>query len=77
MSSIIPLLLRDSASTNAFGRTRRKSTRRGTVTPCRAPMLLIQPQRLLWMWAAIIPTVCRGMPGTCRDQTAAGSCSTR
>ena len=36
----MPLLLRDNASTNSFGRTRRKSTSRGTLTPCRAPMLL-------------------------------------
>jgi len=73
----MPLLLRDNARTNSFGRTRRKSTRRGTLTPCRAPMLLIQLHRLLWMWAAIIPTVSREMPGTCLDQTAEGSCSTR
>ena len=73
----MPLLLRESASTNCFGRTRRKSTRRGTLTPCRAPMLLIQLHRLLCMWAAIIPTVSREMPGTCLDQTAGGSFSTR
>ena len=73
----MPLLLRDNASANSFGRTRRKSTSRGTLTPWRAPMLLIQLHRLLWMWAAIIPTVIRGMPGTCLDQTAGGSCSTR
>src|SRR5438876_9893782 len=77
MRSIMLLLLRDNARTNSFGRTRRKSTRRGTLTPCRAPMLLIQLHRLLWMWAAIIPTVSREMPGTCLDQTAEGSCSTR
>ena len=41
------------------------------------PMLLIQVHRLLCMWAAIIPTVSREMPGTCLDQTAGGSCSTR
>jgi hypothetical protein len=40
-------------------------------------MLLIQPQRLLWMCAAIMPTVSRGMPGTCIDQIAGGSCSIR
>ncbi len=73
----MPLLLRDNARTNSFGRTRRKSTSPGTFTPCRAPMLLIQLHRLLWMWAAIIPTVSREMPGTCLDQTAGGSCSTR
>ena len=73
----MPSLLRDNASTNSFGRTRRKSTSRGTLTPCRAPMLLIQLHRLLWMWAAIIPTVSREMPGTCLDQTAGGSFSTR
>src|SRR3989442_3968114 len=77
MRPIMPSLLRDNASTNSFGRTRRKSTSRGTLTACRAPMLLIQLHRLLWMWAAIIPTVSREMPGTCLDQTAGGSCSTR
>jgi hypothetical protein len=40
-------------------------------------MLLTQVHRLLWMWAAIIPTVSREMPGTGLDQTARGSCSTR
>ncbi len=40
-------------------------------------MLLIQLHRLLWMWAAIIPTVSREMPGTGLDQTAGGSRSTR
>jgi len=73
----MPLLLRDNARTNSFGRTRRKSTSRGTLTPCRAPMLLIQLHRLLCRWAAIIPTVSREMPGTCLDQTAGGRCSTR
>jgi hypothetical protein len=45
--------------------------------PWRAPRLLIQLQRLLWMCAAIIPTVRRGTPGTGLDQTAGGRFSTR
>jgi hypothetical protein len=32
--------------------------------PCRAPRLLTHRQRLFWMWAAIMPTVSRGTPGT-------------
>src|SRR5207344_2569781 len=52
-------------------------TRRGATIPCRLPSALIHPQRLLWMWAAIIRTVCLGTPGTSLLQTAAGKCSTR
>src|SRR5438093_2936198 len=77
ISRIIPWLLRDNAFTSSGGRTRRRSTSRGTLTPWRAPSILIQLQRLLWMWAAIIPTVNRGIPGTGFDHTSRGRCSTR
>ena len=70
-------LVRDKARTSSRGRTRRKSTRRGANTPWRAPSALIQLRRLLWMCAAIIRTVSRGMPGTLLDQTAPGRCSIR
>jgi hypothetical protein len=62
--STIPSLLRDKALTSSAGPTRRRSTRRGTATPCAAPRLLIHMHRVLWMWAAIIPIVRPGMPGT-------------
>jgi hypothetical protein len=74
---IIPLLLRDNAVTRSARRTWRRSTSRGTLTPCRAPRFLIHEQRLLWMCAAIMPTVSRGIPGTGLDHTDGGRCSTR
>ena len=77
INRIIPSLLRDNAFTSSAGRTRRRSTSRGTFTPWAAPRLLIQRQRLLWMWAAIIPTVSRGMPGTGLLHTEDGRRSTR
>ena len=70
--SIIPLLLRDSAFTSSRCPTRRRSISRGTATPCLAPMLLIHRHRLLWMCAAIVPMVCRGMPGTGSTRQPAG-----
>lgn len=40
-------------------------------------MLRIHEHRQLWMWAAILPAVWRGMPGTGLDHTSAGRRSTR
>jgi hypothetical protein len=45
--------------------------------PCLAPRFLIQLHRALWMWAAIVRTVCRGEPGTGSDQSAGGRFWTR
>ena len=73
----MPSLLRASAVASWRGRTRRRSTSRGGLIPWRAPRFLIHLQRLLWMCAAIMPTVSRGTPGTGLDQISGGRFSTR
>jgi len=74
---MIPSLLRDSARNSSEARTRCGSTGRGIAIPCLAPIILIHMQRALWIWAAIIRTVRRGMPGTAFDHIAGGRFSIR
>src|SRR5712671_2798650 len=74
---MIPSLLRDSARNSSEARTRCGSTGRGIAIRYFAPIILIHMQRALWMWAAIIRTVRRGMPGTAFDHIAGGRFSIR
>ena len=74
---MMPSLLRESARTSSEARTRRGSTVRGIARPCRPPIILIHMHRVLWMWAAIIRTERRGMPGTAFDHSAGGRFSKR
>src|SRR5438093_7591010 len=73
----MPSLLRESARRSSGGRTRRRSTVRGTGIRWRAPSILIHMHRVLWMWAAIIRTVRRGLPGRLRDHNSGGRFSMR
>jgi hypothetical protein len=73
----MPSLLRDSSRRSSGGRTRRPSTVGGTGMRWRAPSILIHMHRALWMWAAIIRTVRRGLPGTLLDHNSGGRFSMR
>src|SRR6267142_2937289 len=74
---MIPSLLRDSARNSSDARTRRGSTVRGIARPCLAPIILIHMHRTLWMWAAIVRTVRRDVPGTVIGHNSAGRFSNK
>jgi len=59
-----------------FGFTLKRSTGRGTATPCCLPSVRIHMHRALCMWPAIIRIVRRGEPGTFSSHSSAGRCST-
>ena len=76
-SAAMPRPLRRNAAASSRRDTLRWSTRRGTGTPCSCPRVLIQLQRALCRWAAIMQTVRCGTPGTGARQRPDGTCSTR